>query len=395
MKIFDKNKDITSYLVATYYLKSKTSVKDAAWNLAIGQSVGNPNVRNRWESDELFDNHSAIVLHDEQELLNIKEGNVRIAFPDINVDFEGDGVSQLLCILMGGQMDIDNIESCRLLDIELSEESKKYFLGPKYGITGIRKFLNVYDKPLFGAIVKPKTGITPATLLEMVKELVEGGANFIKEDEILSNPSFCKIEDRVPLIMNYINSQPRPVIYSVCINSDPAYILDRVKLVHSLGGNSVHVNIWSGIGVYQSIRKLDLPIFIHYQKSGDKVITDSTHRFSISWDVMCKFAGLMGVDTIHSGMIGGYSTTDEDGIKKTLQVLREHNVFPALSCGMHPGLVQWINKQVGIEYMANVGGATHGHPGGTLAGAKAMVQAISGEHGEEYKQAIEKWGLVE
>ena len=45
------------------------------------------------------------------------------------------------------------------------------------------------NKPLFGAIVKPKTGITPEVLLEMVKELVEGGVNFIKEDEIFKQSS--------------------------------------------------------------------------------------------------------------------------------------------------------------------------------------------------------------
>jgi ribulose 1,5-bisphosphate carboxylase large subunit-like protein len=42
-----------------------------------------------------------------------------------------------------------------------------------------------------------------------------------------------------------------------------------------------------------------------------------------------------------------------------------------------------------------VGGAIHGHPGGTIAGAKAMRQAIDKKHEIEYDQAITKWGLVE
>ena len=53
---------IDKYFVATYEVISKTNLKDAAWNIAIGQSIGNPNNRNKWETDELFENHSCIIL---------------------------------------------------------------------------------------------------------------------------------------------------------------------------------------------------------------------------------------------------------------------------------------------------------------------------------------------
>ena len=68
--------------------------------------------------------------------------------------------------------------------------------------------------------------------------------------------------------------------------------------------------------------------------------------------------------------------------------------MPALSCGFHPGLTKWVTDKVGIDYMANVGGALHGHPDGTLAGAKAMKQSIDGTYGREYNKAIMKWGSV-
>jgi ribulose 1,5-bisphosphate carboxylase large subunit-like protein len=69
--------------------------------------------------------------------------------------------------------------------------------------------------------------------------------------------------------------------------------------------------------------------------------------------------------------------------------------MPALSCGMHPGLVEAISKRFGVDYLANCGGSLHGHPSGTVNGAKAMRQAIDNTHREEYFQAINKWGLVE
>ncbi len=392
-QLFTKDVNYEEYILADYYIESATTLREAAWALAIGQSVGNPNVRNRWETEELFLNHSCIIMEDEEELSSKSKGRVRIAFPLINLDVQRDGISQLLCMVMGGQLDIDIFQKCHLLDLHTPADFEKHFKRPKYGITGVREFTGVYDKPILGGIVKPKTGISSDTLLEMVKELVDGGINFIKEDEIMSNPPFCTIEERVPKVMNYLHD--KKVIYAVCINSDPPYLLDRVKQVHELGGNATHINFWSGLGCYKAIRDLDLDMFLFFQKSGDKILTSERHDFHIEWKLICKLAGLMGVDFIHAGMWGGYSTQEEQSLRDILEVLRINNVVPSLSCGMHPGLVQAINSRFGVDYMANVGGAIHGHPGSTLSGVKAMRQAIDGNHGTEYDEAIEKWGLVE
>lgn len=401
--IFIKNVDKSLNIIASYFLESQTTLEKAAWELAIGQSVGNPNVRNEWETDELFINYSCKVLHEKHELTE-KSGIVKIAFPIVNTDWEEDGISHLLCQLMGGQMDIDNITKCHLIDLEIPSEIKeKYFMKPKNGIIGIRNYTNCHNKPILGGIVKPKTGITPDILLKMVIEMVEGGVNFIKEDEILSNPCFCKIEERVPLIMNYLNQRVTegkdPVIYAVCINADSPYLLERVKKVYELGGNGVHINFWCGLGSYLSVRKItekfERKFFIHFQKSGDKILTNSNHDYHIKWNVICQLAGLSGVDFIHAGMWGGYMSDNEEELKNTLSVLHQHNVVPALSCGMHPGIVSAIVKRFGIDFMANCGGSIHGHPGGSFSGALAMKQAIDCTYGDEYEVAIKKWGFQE
>ena len=395
MKFFRNEIDREKYFVATYEMTSSENLREASWNLAIGQSVGNPSVRNQWETDELFENYSCIVLGDEDELKSQKEGLVRIAFPVENTDWETDGMAHMLCQLMGGHVDIAIITKCRLVKLDLPESVTKHFLGPKFGLTGMRKFTEQYDKPLLGGIVKPKIGITPQILLEMVKQMVDGGVDFIKEDEIMSNPAVCRLEDRVEIISNYLAKQSRKVVFCHTINCDPHVLADRVKRVHELGGNGVHINVFSGYGAYNSIRKLDLPIFLHYQSSGAKVTTDVHHRFSISWPVMCQLATLMGVDTIQTGMVGGYSNDDPEEILKCLEILRAGNTVPALSCGFHPGLVDKVNSIAGKDYLANAGGAIHGHPGGTRAGAKAMRQAVDNMRGDEFYAAIKKWGMVQ
>src|SRR5688572_7142393 len=111
--------DASRYIIATYDLWARegSTVRDAAWNLAIGQSVGNPTVRNEYETDELFEKHSCLVLGYEPRLAARGQDFVRIAFPLANIDLATDGVTQLLVQLMGGQMDIGIIKRCRLIDI--------------------------------------------------------------------------------------------------------------------------------------------------------------------------------------------------------------------------------------------------------------------------------------
>jgi ribulose-bisphosphate carboxylase large chain len=396
MKFFKDRSEIDNdrYYIATYEMTSSANLREAAWNLAIGQSVGNPSVRNEWETDALFENHSCVIVDDEKLLLGKTAGRVSIAFPVANTDWETDGISHMLCQLMGGHVDIDIITKCRLVKLELPETVTKHFLGPKFGLSGFRELTGQYNKPLFGSIVKPKIGITPEVLLEMVKQMVDGGVDFIKEDEIMVNPVCAPLERRVDIIANYLSKQSRKIVFCHTINCDPHVLVDRVKRVHELGGNGVHINVFSGYGSYNSIRKLDLPLFLHFQSSGAKVTTDVNHRFSISWPVICQLATLMGVDTIQTGMVGGYSNDDPDEILECLKILRDGNTTPALSCGFHPGLVEKVTELVGVDYLANAGGAVHGHPNGTVSGARAMRQAVDKSHGDEYHTAIKKWGLI-
>jgi ribulose 1,5-bisphosphate carboxylase large subunit-like protein len=394
--IFQTNYNSSDYFVVKYFLESKTDLADAAWNLAIGQSVGNPNIRNKWETDYLFEQYSCRILQTESYLSSLQSGEVDVLFPVQNLDWQTDGVSQLLCHIMGGHTDIDIINKCVVKSIDFPSHILREFLGPKYGIKGIRNFTGVYDKPLVGGIVKPKIGIDSNTLLDLVKELVDGGVNFIKEDEIMSNPSIAPLEERVDLISNYLAKQSNKVVFCHTINCDPHLILDRVQKVHDLGGNGVHINVFSGWGAYNSIRKLDLPIFLHLQSSGSKLFCDPRNPYHISWKVLCYLSSLMGVDTIQTGMVGGYSNHGKEELKECISILQQNNTLPALSCGMHPGLVEFIKSELNsIDWLANVGGAIHGHPDGTKSGAKAMIQAVNQDTEErEYLAAIEKWGLV-
>tara|TARA_B100001057_G_scaffold119821_1_gene118500 strand:+ start:3044 stop:4231 length:1188 start_codon:yes stop_codon:yes gene_type:complete len=380
LDIFSTNlKSYEDYFIATYEIKTnpqKGDVLQASYELAIGQSIGNPYSRSIHEESSLITNNSCIILHDPNELENKYEMIINIAFPNINIDFQNDGISQLLCMLMGGQMDIETFEKCRLVDIKFSKNIERFFYKPVYGLSGMRNKVNSYDKPLFGSIIKPKTGINKIKLLDMVKQLIDGGVDFIKEDEILSNPHFCSLKERVPLITNYLEKNNIKIIYTFCINSDHDEIINRSRFIVNEGGHGIHINWWAGLGVYRSIKKLNLPLFIHFQKSGDKVITHENHNFGIDWKVICSIAALSGVDSIHVGMLGGYLNDDETKLKKISIDLSKKNTIPALSCGLNSKSIPVINKAIGTDYLANVGGAVHSNPEGSTKGAKLMRDTI-------------------
>lgn len=366
-------KDLGRYFYVTYDVESSSTLFDAAWGIAVGQSIGNPSKRSVWETDAMIESYCCKIMRNAN--FDKKKGSVEIGFPLANIDWSTDGIAQLLCMIMGGQTDIDIIKKCRVVGLEIPQHVIDNELNkPRWGITGMREYTSTFGKPLFGGIIKPKTGITPDQLLDMTKELVDGGVNFIKEDEILANPNICRLQDRVGKIANYI--QGRGVVYCFCINADPAYVVDRAMFVAQNGGNGVHINIWSGLGSYKSIRDANLGLFIHYQKSGDKVITHKKNPFGISWQVLCQLAAYCGVDTIHSGMWGGYLSDTEEDLRATFDVLHNGNVVPALSCGMTADLISPIAEKFGVDWMANVGGAIHGDPNGTTAGALKIRKAI-------------------
>ncbi|MBI5804074.1 hypothetical protein HY450_02425 [Candidatus Pacearchaeota archaeon] len=416
--LFQLEVDRRSHIVATYYLESKRFL-DAVKAIAIGQSIGNPSIRTQRDSPELMKNHLAKILDTKPDLYSKQKGLVKIAFPLINFDVEKDGITQLMCALMGGQMDIDIIDSCKLIDVELPEEFLKFFKGPKFGMNEIQRRAKAVNRPLLGGIVKPKTGINVSELKGLVQELLEGGVDFIKEDEILGNPIFCRFEERVKVVSKLVNEfserEGREIFYAPCINSDYPHFLERAKFADEHGMRAVHLNIWAGLSSYRALRELDMKnVSIFFQKSGDKVITDSSHKYNVDWGVICKLARIVGCDFIHAGMWGGYLSDSKEDLMRIMHNLRSKHEFDgnfnptvsSLSCGSHPGLVNSTVKNFGTELMMNVGGAIHGHPMGTRAGARAMRQAMDCvEQGEniyqymldkpELKAAIEKWGYVE
>ena len=355
---------------AVFRVKSNDAGK-AADAIAIGQSIGNPTQRSKHENDELWRDWAATV-EKITPLIN-DHYRVEIHFPDRI--FTPGSLTHLLTVIMGGQVDIDLIAECQLESLSLPETITKEYPGPRYGISGLRKMLGVYDRPFIGGIVKPKTGITPQKLADICKEMADGGVDFIKEDEILGIIPTCSLKKRVEAVCRSL--EPYSVIYAPCISHPAGQLEKALKEIESIGANGFHFNFWGGIDLYRHLASIaDLVAF--YQKSGDRVMT--TGGYAIDFDVWCQFIRMAGADITHAGMLGGYLDAGKDEMTLRMNALCNPNdgkkaTLPSLSCGATPEMVAGIVDALGYDLMISAGGSIHGHAQGSRAGAYAFRKA--------------------
>lgn len=327
------------------YLVEAPDIQKAAWNIAIGQSIGNPNIRNEIET---ADN----IKEMEAQIVDIVDNRVRIKFPLKAWDWPN--LNQLLCVIQGGQSDIECVSRCRVIDIE----GLPYMNQPRLGLKKWKQRVGAENRPLFGGIVKPKSGLNKEQLLHIVQQMMDGGVDFIKEDEIMANNSYYPLRNRVRDVHEAIDKTGWKGVFAFCVNADPFQLCDNLRVVRDYG-EACHINFWSGLGAYTTSHSLH--VVTHFQRSGIRTWTDPGNKFSISWNVIVKLAIMAGVDSVHVGMLGGYypeGESEEETLQAVSDLINADRVA-ALSCGMNPEIARQIRGNIGNDWMANVGGWLH------------------------------------
>ena len=75
------------------------------------------------------------------------------------------------------------------------------YQGPQFGVPGTRRLSGVDGRPLIGTIIKPSVGLSPKATAELVDKLVEGGVDFIKDDELQADGPHCPFDERLAAVM--------------------------------------------------------------------------------------------------------------------------------------------------------------------------------------------------
>ena len=399
-------------LIATYYFRTKDGV-DASY---AANAIREEQTTGTWTSLSTVNDKTAYVHALDgsvEDLVELPDGGylTRICFP--HEIFEKGNIPQYLSVIAGNLFGLGKLEAVRLLDIDLPENLCG--CGPKFGIDGVRKIVGteVSCRPHIGTIIKPKVGLNPKDTAQVAYEAALGGLDLIKDDETLTNQSFCPLFERLEAVMDALDRAKdetgKQVLYAVNVTTGGDKIVELAHKAVSAGANMLMVDVLTaGFSAIQALAEdsaINVPIHVHRTMHG--ALTRNPHH-GVAMRPIAKLVRSAGGDQLHTGSVSGKMGSkageviaDNMEITKPLSYLKP--VFPVSSGGLHPGKVAAEISKLGTDIVLQAGGGIHGHPEGTTAGTRAMLQAaeaaVLGIPAREYSlshpelaAALAKWG---
>lgn len=400
--ILPEDNSSKKYALATYYIELPESenIVDKAKKMALGQTLGTwvdvPGISD--EMRELYMGKVANILEAPPVELasQLRDSRrayfVQIAYPTANF---GSDFPMLFTTLLGN--DASTSAQVKLVDLQLPESFTAGFKGPRYGIEGIRKLTGTSPgTPLLLNMIKPCTGLTPEEGARIFYDAALGGIDFIKDDELLGDPDFCRAGKRAKAYLKAAEAAYEKTgthtTYICNITSSSNKIADTLKSVIDSGVKAVMMCFSTvGYSTFQYIcESSDVLVMGHYAGSGisnEGLTSGLSSHLSVG-----KFARMAGADMVMMNTpYGGYPLTYLQ-YQKTLQhlILPDHHLKPCMPVcggGVHPGLVPQLVADCGRDIILAAGGAVQGHPMGAAAGVTAMRQAVRAVLGQTSLEA--------
>ena len=224
------------------------------------------------------------------------DGRAVLDFPEQN--WGGDVTLLVSSLLAGEWADSAAFARCRLVGLELPAG---LLPGPAFAAP---------DEVLVGAIVKPSLGLSPQEVASTAAALAAGGADLVKDDELLGDPGWCPLEERVRSVAAVL---PEGVRYAANVTGPVGSLLQRARRVVELGASAVMVNAFAqGLDSLRALRdaELGVPIFAHRVGAALWV---RERRFGVAPAVIAEITRLCGADFVQVGSFSGsvYDTPDE------------------------------------------------------------------------------------
>jgi ribulose-bisphosphate carboxylase large chain len=222
----------------------------------------------------------------------------------------------------------------RLEDLYLPREFLKYFKGPSRGVKGVREIFRVYDRPIVGTVPEPKEGYTPE-VEKLAYEILVGGMDYIKDDENLASPKFCRFEARAKAIMKVVDKVERETgerkAWFANITADIREMEKRLKLVADYGNPYVMVDVvivgWSALSYVRDLAE-EHGLAIHAHRAMHAAFTRNKYH-GISMYVLAKLYRIIGVDQLHVGTAGAGKLEGEKlDVVRCARILRAEHFKP-------------------------------------------------------------------
>ncbi len=348
-----------------------------------------------------LDRYKARVYHLED--VPSREGEV-IAFVAYPLDlFEEGSVVSMMASITGNVFGFKALRALRLEDLRIPVAYVKTCAGPPNGIQVERDRLNKYGRPLLGATLKPKLGLSAKNYGRACFELLRGGLDFTKDDENITSQPFMRWRDRFGFVMDAVRKAEaetgeRKGHYLNVTAPDVEQMLERAEHAKELGSPIImHDFLVGGFAAHTTLANWCRRngILLHVHRALHAVI-DRQKSHGIHYRVLAKWLRLAGGDHLHSGTVVGKLEGDLESTLAVVDLLRENfvpadrrrglffdqdwaslpGVFPAASGGIHVWHMPALVEIFGDDSVLQFGGGSAGHPHGSRAGAHANRVAL-------------------
>ena len=316
--------------------------------------------------------------------------------------FEPGSISNMTASIIGNVFGFKALKALRLEDMRMPVAYLKTFQGPASGIVVERERMDKYGKPLLGATIKPKLGLSGRNYGRVVYEGLKGGLDFTKDDENINSQPFMHWRDRFLYCMEAVNRSQASSgeVKGHYLNVTAATMEDmyeRAEFAKELGSVVIMIDLVIGYTAIQSMAKWarDNDMLLHLHRAGHSTYTRQKDH-GVSFRLIGKWMRMAGVDHIHAGTVVGKLEGDPRTVAGIYDVLREtHNpknlehgiffdqdwaslnkVMPVASGGIHAGQMHQLIHYLGEDVVLQFGGGTIGHPMGIQAGAVANRVAL-------------------
>ena len=381
-------------IAATYLVETPLPVDQAAEVLAGEQSSGTF-VKVPGETSALRKRFAARVeritkleMRTQPSLPGSRPGRGKFTRAEIVVSWSvenmGANLPTLVSTVQGNLYELSQFSGLKLMDLRFPDAFLQRFKGPRFGVPGTRRLTSVRDRPLIGTIVKPSIGLAPELTAALVKQLVNAGIDFIKDDELMADPPHSPFKRRVASVMRVINQHAdrtgKKAMYAFNISAEMDAMLRNYETIVLAGGTAAMVSL-NSVGLAGVKRICDEGrLAIHGHRNGWGMLT--RHPFlGIDFCAYQKIWRLAGVDQIHVNGIQNKFWEDDDSVTQSIAAClnplsRISSIMPVVSSGQWGGQAPetWRRtRTVDLLYLA--GGGIMAHPDGVAGGVKALRQA--------------------
>ena len=316
--------------------------------------------------------------------------------------FEEGSIANLTASIIGNVFGFKAVKALRLEDMRIPYGYLKTFQGPATGVVVERERLDVFGRPLLGATVKPKLGLSGKNYGRVVYEGLRGGLDFLKDDENINSQPFMRWRERFLYVMEGVNRAAAATgqVKGSYLNVTAATMEEmyaRAEFAKALGSVIIMIDLVIGYTAIQTmaIWSRNNDMILHLHRAGNSTYARQKNH-GINFRVICKWMRMSGVDHIHAGtvvgklegdpaMVKGFYNTlllphlAEDlarGIFFEMNWASLRKCMPVASGGIHCGQMHDLIFFLGDDVVLQFGGGTIGHPDGIQSGATANRVAL-------------------